>query len=177
MKVILISGKAESGKDTFALELKDYLINNNKKVCLAHNADLLKFICSQYFNWDGQKDDKGRTILQQVGTQKVRSQNPDFWVNFLIDLGFLFEDEWDYMLVPDTRFPNEISRWNQAEFDNCTVRIERDNFDNRLSEEQRKHESEIALDDYEFGHYIKNNGSLEEFKTQIKLFGDYILSE
>ena len=42
MRVIAISGKAESGKDTTAQELRNILEENNKKVMIIHFADVLK---------------------------------------------------------------------------------------------------------------------------------------
>ena len=43
-------------------------------------------------------------------------------------------------------------------FDVTTVRVTRPNYDNGLTEEQQNHESEIALDNYNFDFYITNNG-------------------
>ena len=59
MKVICISGKAQHGKDTTAAILKELLEADGKSVKIAHFADLLKFICKTYFDWDGQKDERG----------------------------------------------------------------------------------------------------------------------
>ena len=60
MKIILISGKARHGKDSLATFMKEDLERRNKKVLIAHYADLLKFICTNYFNWDGKKNVEGR---------------------------------------------------------------------------------------------------------------------
>ena len=62
MKVILISGKAQNGKDTVAGSLHKALVNDGKRVLVTHYADLLKYICRNYFGWDGNKDEKGRQI-------------------------------------------------------------------------------------------------------------------
>ena len=63
MKVILISGKAQHGKDTSALILEEIYEAENKRVLITHYADLLKYICKQYFNWDGKKDEKTALLL------------------------------------------------------------------------------------------------------------------
>ena len=60
MKIIAISGKAQHGKDTTAGFLKSTLEADGYKVQVAHYADLLKYICKQFFGWNGQKDDAGR---------------------------------------------------------------------------------------------------------------------
>lgn len=49
-KVILISGKARSGKDTLAKVLGDYLKEQGKEVLITHYADSLKYIAKQFLN-------------------------------------------------------------------------------------------------------------------------------
>ena len=101
LKVICISGKARSGKDTSAEALRKILWGYGKRVLIIHNADLLKYICKTLFLWDGKKDARGRHILQYVGTDIVRAQRPDFWVDYIISILTLFGDSWDYVLIPD----------------------------------------------------------------------------
>ena len=81
---------------------------DNKRVLICHYADLLKYICKTFFVWDGVKDEKARSLLQRVGTDTIRKQNPDYWVEFISEFLKMFPDEWDYVLIPDARFPNEI---------------------------------------------------------------------
>lgn len=83
MKILLISGKAQHGKDTTAGMLKEQLESDGYRVLIAHYADLLKFICRQYFDWNGEKDEAGRHTLQYVGTDIIRKEHPDYWVDFL----------------------------------------------------------------------------------------------
>ena len=78
MKVILITGRARSGKDTTANITKKILEERKKSVLIAHYADLLKFICEKYVGWDGKKDEQGRALLQWLGTDVVRESDPDF---------------------------------------------------------------------------------------------------
>ena len=68
MKVLCISAKAQHGKDTAAGIIKEYLESKGKRVLIIHYADLVKFVCTKFFNCDGQKDEKGRTLLQYGGT-------------------------------------------------------------------------------------------------------------
>lgn len=157
MKIITISAKAQNGKDFCANLIKQKLESRGNKVLITHYADLLKYICKTFFGWDGMKNTEGRTLLQHVGTDVIRQKNPDYWVNFLIGIFNLFPNEWDYVLIPDTRFPNENDLMKEY-FDVSTVRITRPNYDNGLTEEQQNHESEIALDNYNFDFYITNNG-------------------
>ena len=97
MHIICVSGKAQHGKDTCAGIMQRLLEERGKKVRVIHYADLLKYLCKTYFDWNGEKDDYGRTLLQRVGTDTIRAQKPDYWVNFVIDFLKLFPNEWDYV--------------------------------------------------------------------------------
>lgn len=167
MRVICIGGKAQHGKDTLAKYLKEGLEQRGKRVQIIHYGDLLKYICTMYFNWNGKKDEAGRTLLQKVGTDKIRSRNPNFWVAFVADLLDALQDEWDYVLIPDTRFVNEVELMKTCFIANTTyIRVVRTGFDNGLTEEQKNHISETALDDYEPDIYVYNHRSLEDLRVQ-----------
>lgn len=164
MKLILISGKAGHGKDTLSKYMKEILMKRGKCVLITHYGDLLKYICRQFFNWDGRKDEAGRTLLQYVGTDIVRKQCPDYWVDFIHQILTFFHDHWDYVLIPDVRFPNEID--TLSEFAPFHIRIVRPGF-NMLTEEQQKHPSETALDNYYSNwQVVMNDGSLADLAVK-----------
>lgn len=168
MKVICISGKAQHGKDTSAGFMYEILQESNQKVVVTHYADLVKFVCTKYFGWDGNKDLRGRQLLQRIGTDVVRAQCPNFWVDFVTSILKMFDGEWDYVLIPDTRFPNEINVLRDAGFDVTHVRVERAVFNTPLTEEQQNHPSETALDDATPDAYIYNYGGIEELREAVE---------
>ena len=161
MRVICISGKAQNGKDTFCNMLEYNLRQREKKVLKIHYADLLKYLCREYFGWDGQKDEEGRTLLQHVGTDVVRAQCPDYWVDFVAKFVSLFKDEWDYVIIPDTRFPNEIEKWVEYDIPVTHIRVVRDGYTSPLNKIQQQHPSETALDNYNADITVHNSGTLE----------------
>lgn len=165
MKVICISGKAMSGKDTAANYLKNKLEESGKRVLITHYADLLKYICKTFFGWDGRKDEKGRQLLQYVGTDVVREQNPNYWVDFLMNILGMFQYNWDYVLIPDCRFPNEITRLKRNGFNTTSVKIIRDDFDSSLTETQKSHKSETSMDNFDFDFVIHNKGLNEYYEN------------
>lgn len=171
MKVICISGKARHGKDTAAAHLEETLKNKGYKVLVAHYGDLLKYICKTFFGWNGKKDEEGRHILQYVGTDIIRKQMPNYWVDFIISILTLFKEEWDYILIPDCRFPNEIERLKESGINTYTLRIERDDFVSNLTEEQKNHISETALDNFDFDHVIQNT-TLSNFYYLIEQYAN-----
>lgn len=176
MKIITISAKARHGKDYTASLLKNKLEQDGHKVLITHFGDLVKYVCSTFFDWDGKKDEKGRTTLQYVGTDMIRKQRPNYWVDFVLGILEMFPDEWDYVLIPDARFPNENYIFKEKDFDITTLRVVRPNFDNGLTEDQKHHESEVALDNYNFDYTLINNGD-ETIYNEIGKFLDWLHSE
>lgn len=172
MKVICISGKAGHGKDTAALYLKEQLEVGENRVLIAHYGDLVKYVCKTFFNWDGQKDRAGREMLQTVGTDIVRNEDPDYWVRFISDMLNFFESSWDYVLIPDCRFQNEIEYLIESGFRVTHMRIIRDNYVSDMPEEQQVHISETALDDYLPDIYVHNSGYLGEFYDNLLMAMD-----
>lgn len=176
MKVILISGKAQHGKDTVSGFLRDGLKSNSKKVLVTHYADLLKYICTNYFGWNGIKDDNGRHLLQYVGTDVIRKKNPSMWVDFVSTILKYFRDSWEYVIIPDCRFPNEITNMKDSGFDTVHIRVVRSEFNSPLTEEQQQHESETALDNTQPDILIENSGDLDQLESKInKLINEVFL--
>ena len=144
MKVILISGKAQHGKDTLAGMLKNHLEDKSYRVLIAHYGDLVKYVC----------------------TDVVRKQNENFWAGFIKDILTMFSHEWDYVLIPDTRFVNEVECFD-GDIDSSPVRIYRPDYDSGLTPQQLSHPSETALDDYEYDYYVVNDGSLQDLEKKV----------
>jgi hypothetical protein len=169
MKVITISGMAESGKDTCANILKEKLEAQGKRCLIVHYADLLKFYAKQYFKWNGVKDASGRTLLQKLGTDIVRTRDPNYWVNSVASFIYVFQNDFDYIFIPDTRFPNECNCMKEN-FDTITLKINRPFHENNLSPEQRLHPSETALNSFEFDYEIITEEGLNNLTKHVYEF-------
>lgn len=109
--VVLVSGKAGSGKSTIAEKLAERIsLIDGMDVMLYGFADPIKHIAKAFFGWDGQKDDRGRRLLQQIGAVG-REYDQDIWVkHFLNQLdkrSGIFPK--NFAFISDWRFPNELS--------------------------------------------------------------------
>jgi len=152
--IIGISGKAQSGKDTAGL----YLTGCQGFTRVA-SADALKRIAMRTFNWDGQKDERGRKFLQDLATA-VRNYDPDFWIKITlqeIENRSLAKD----FVITDVRYKNEANLLKEKGA--ILIRIEREGI------KKYDHPSETELDDYEgFDYRIYNNGTIEELESVLK---------
>jgi hypothetical protein len=146
MKVILIAGKARHGKSSTANFIESNLISLGYKTFQMAYSDHLKFICKQYFGWNCEKDEHGRELLQKVGTEFFRAKDSSFWFDTVIRYVNIMRGEYDYVLLTDVRFLNEINCWAGKGFDITTVKVVRPGYGGELTEEQKHHSSETALD-------------------------------
>ncbi len=78
--IIAMRGKAGSGKDTFALMMEEL---NPGVVCRLSFARAVKDCSSSLFGWDGEKDERGRRLLQRFGTECARHFDGEIWVRLL----------------------------------------------------------------------------------------------
>ena len=183
MKVIGISGKAESGKDTAA----GFIIEVFERPRRTAFADDLKLQALEA--WDTERhpyahllpllDDDGklrvadnlkqgnaafRSFLQDFGQGK-RREDPEYWVR----RAFARHEARHHgrpMVIPDVRYVNEADEVLARR--GILLRIERPSHQNRLTEAQRLHPSECDLDDYEkFTAILVNNGDPVAFLGQV----------
>lgn len=153
MKVIILSGKARNGKTETANIIKEQLeLEGFKPLKLAY-GDYLKDICKRLANWNGEKNEVGRAILQQTGTNIVREKlhMSDLWVNHVINEVKIAEYlGYTHIIIDDARFKNELYIPKANFYDCVTVRVERLGFKSDLTDEQLKHRSETELDNEKF---------------------------
>ena len=166
MKIIMICGKARSGKDTLA----DFLIDDlkNKKPCKVQIGQYIKYYAMKYFGWNGEEETKPRDLLIHLGTDIIRNKiDPNFHINRLIEDIEVLSYFYDTFIVSDVRFPVEIEKMKEK-YDNVfTVKIIRDS--EELNEKQKSNITETALDEYtDYDYFIDNNGTLEELEEKAK---------
>lgn len=166
-KIITVSGKAGHGKDEFAKRVAVFLEERNNRVFILHFADYLKFVCQKYYGWNGNKDIQGREVLQKVGTDIFRERYPNFWVDVIAMLIQVIGQDFDYIIIPDCRFRNEIEVLGAT-----SVKIIRSNYESKLTEGQKSHVSETSLDDFLFD-YVFECETLGDLEKNAYLFSSF----
>jgi hypothetical protein len=170
--IILVSGKAGVGKTTFA----DFVMKNlppdvKKYSAKGAFATVVKQV-AKMMGWNGQKDDNGRKLLQNVGNVG-REYNSDTWVGTLIN--FLMEVNiipLDLIIIDDWRFPNELNWFlnKPNEYKVYTVRISAPSREMLRGTPYYNDVSETSLPDESsnYNYYIDNEGSLEALEQAAK---------
>lgn len=170
MKVYLISGKARHGKDTTANYFVKHYEINGKKACVMHIGNYIKHFAKDYFGWDGREETKPRTLLQELGTDIIREKlgKPYFFIRRLLEDMEILSHFFDVILVADVRLPMEISEILNVYPDALLIRVHRDHFDDGMTEDQRNHITETALDNYDAFRYCLENTTLEKLEQDVK---------
>ena len=153
VKVIILSGKAGSGKSYVANKLNEKLSNS---IVISY-ASYLKEYVKNISDWDGSEESKEevRTLLQQIGVELIKNKIDDkFLINRVLQDVEVYSYFFDYIIISDARFIDEIE---------C-IKNESNSFviniigkDNNLTNEEKKHSTEVSLDDYDNFDYILDN--------------------
>jgi hypothetical protein len=151
-KIIIISGKASSGKSLVGNIIKQ---NINNTVLLAY-ADYLKMYAKNIANWDGSEDTKPRELLQQLGVELIKTKIDDnMLIKRIIEDIKVYSYFYDYIVITDARFPNEIESIKN-EFDNViSIRVNRNIYS--LEKKYQNHSTETGMNEYNNYDYIINN--------------------
>lgn len=174
-KIYLIGGKARHGKDTLSSYLKEVYEEKGKKVIVTQLSKYIKYYAREMTGWDLSEESKPREFLQVLGTNIIREalHKDDLFIKRLKDDIEIFSYFYDAIIVSDVRFKKEIDDLRNYFPNLIAIHINRPNFDNGLSEEQKLHKTEIDLDDYNKFDIEVENTTLEKLKESAeKIYTD-----
>lgn len=164
--IIGIAGPLGSGKTTMAKIFEEKLKVITNEILYIPFARKVKEFAYQ-LGWDGNKDEKGRKLLQLIGTECGRQCiGEDIWTNFW--RADVIEKKAKYVITDDVRFENEVRVIK--EFEHRLIKIKGRN---EVEVTEITHASELGLEDSHFTHIFFNNRRREN----IELFVDEIIWE
>ena len=175
MKIYMIAGKARQGKDTVASMIEKIYKEKNKKIVNLQYSLYIKEYAKVITGWDGREETKPRALLQELGTDIIRKKIDSlFFVKRIIGDIKVYSYYFDVITVSDVRTKVELDYPKQNFDDVIAIKVERPNYDNGLTEEEKKHFTEIDLDDYDkFDYTIVNDGTLEDLEVKVRKMVDY----
>lgn len=172
MLVILVSGKAGHGKDTFASYLKD-ILGENEIVEHINLAYVLKQEALEA-GWNGRKDEEGRSFLQWFG-EKKREEDIYYCCK---KLEKIIPEETDILIVGDCRQEHEVNYFREKDYEVVTIRViryvEGKPFENNLTEEQKNDTTETGLDNFNFDIRVHYDEGLKEVQKMVKVVAHMI---
>ncbi len=103
--IIAVIGLATHGKSTVAERLRGLLPRT--RILVIPFAKGVKDE-AQRLGWNGKKDEKGRKILQYLGTEVCRNIDPDYWTHLWLRTYNKESVGYDLVVCDDLRFENEL---------------------------------------------------------------------
>ena len=173
----IIMGEAGAGKDTFAKHVKRKCELSNPYVTVHQVtfAEQLKKEARE-LGWNGQKDECGRTLLQNLGKVMKAYHGSDYYARMAFRGKLPVGDDGTVWIVTDARFLSEIhyarSFAEKYGIDITFIRVDRDldpEWVSSLTEEQKKDVSEVEWKSIEPDIVIHNDGKDPEFGGQFKI--------
>jgi len=165
MQIIGIAGRAGSGKS----EVARMVIDSGDDVWAVPFAGPLKEIATHQFGWDGEKDARGRRLLQMLGTDVGRAYDPQIWVKKFRDridtLRLWHGIRW--VVSDDVRFENEAAEIHRM--GGVVVRVNRPIIDGVTDCPPDDHVSEQPLPQDCIDYTIRNDGTLEQLRGLVDL--------
>lgn len=161
MKIYVIGGKAKSGKNTFGKFLREELKEQGYHPCVMHITEPLYGYAKNYFEWDEKQDPKPREFLQKMGTEIIKDKlnKKTFLLDRLSEDIEILSNFFDTFIITDARLKIEFEELTNRYKKVVSIKLERENFDNELTEEQKEHITEKEIDTYNnFDYIIKNTG-------------------
>ena len=169
MKVVALGHRKRVGKDTVA----DVLVDEGW-VKLSFAEPLKHGVCNLYgFPYEYYNNEMKETILPQwgksprdlliyMGTEVLRKDNPDHWIKLMeISIEKIkAEGTAKGIVVSDLRFPNEFEFMKKINA--CCIKIVRESVPNTSDI------ADNALEGYDFGNLVSNDGSVSDLITKVK---------
>lgn len=177
--IFLIAGYAGSGKDTLADIVSCSFLNFNRfafadelKTFTAEKHGFNKILC---YNQESKKqivysDLTVRDLLIKEALFK-RKQDPDIWVDKVVEKIKLRCNKDSNVIIPDFRYPNEYNRLKNV-FNNdniITVLVK------RFSKSNVDDVSETSLDTFKFDKIIENTADLKTLRYNVLMYFNEVL--
>ncbi len=179
MRIFVIGGKARCGKSTFGTYLREELKEYGYKPCVMHITEPLYTYAKKYFSWDGDDSTKPREFLQKMGIEIIKEKlgKKDFLLNRVYEDMEILSNFFDTFIITDARLKDEFSSIKNKFEDVVTIKLERDNYDNGLNDEEGSHITEVEIDEVNDFDYVIKNTSLEELKKSAEKIVEEIEGE
>lgn len=175
-EIICFTGHAQNGKDTSADQMEIILHNRGYSTQRISFAEKLKKD-AKYLGWDGNKDERGRRILQTLGDVEKAYHGQNYFGEYLANEIVNGKYDAEVLLLTDMRFKCEMELFEllpkkypdkirKVHFFRI-IRPKNDSWDDGLTEEARHHISEVDLDDVNFEHVLYNSSTIDSLRERL----------
>lgn len=164
--IIGLSGKAGAGKSTISSLLLELIPQRGELVKLAGPLYGLQKIIYDYLRLPQPKD-KDRRLLQLLGTDWGRAQDPEFWIKrYYQNVQDTQVAGIPYVITDDVRFENEAAFIRQMGGVILLVVGRAEGMDSAAA----AHSSEAGLPLSQVDFIVDNSGTIQDTRGQVRAF-------
>jgi len=169
MKIILLAGRANTGKDSSAEYFDEYYREQGLDVVNIQIGYYIKMYAKAIAKWDGDNETKPRQLLQDLGTELIRKHIDEyFFIKRLLQDIDIYSRYFDVITISDGRMPEEMDSLKEAYPEAINIHVTRPGYVSKLTKGQKAHITETQVDEYsKYDYEIVNDGSLEDLKKQV----------
>ncbi len=165
--IILIAGKARSGKNTVSKILESEFIKEKKEVIISPYTKYLKEYIHNITDWNIEdENNKPRDLLQKLSSELIKGKLglENIFINRQIEDIKIYSYFKDVIIINDVRFPKEIDTIKNIFTNVVSIQVKRSNYISGLTKEQLQDVTETSLDNYNNFDYIIENDDIESLK-------------
>ena len=169
MKVILIAGKAGSGKTSLGNEIINLAESLNLRALQTEFSKYIKMYAKEIICYDGNPNNKPRKFLQDMGSF-IRKDDELFFIRRILEDLKVYENYFDVVVISDVRLIQEIEEMKKSKYNVTTIYIKNLSSNYNLTEEEKNHITEIELDNYQQFDYeieVNNQEEINEWAKKI----------
>lgn len=166
MKIFLVAGKANSGKNEVAKLIKEFYIYKKEESVITEYSKYIKVMCKELTDWDGNPNTKPRAFLQEIG-QKIRGINPTYFVDNMIRDMEIYNIYVQNVIISDVRLPLEIDKIKDNFDEVYSIYVVNQFGASPLSFEEQSDITETALENYPNFDYVIANDDLSKLKDKV----------
>ena len=165
MRLFIIGGKANAGKNVLAKMIKEYYDKKDEKSIITEYSKYVKLIAEEMINWEG-REHKPRTLLQNLGEEYRKAIGPSVFVDRMREDITIFQKYYQNVIICDARLIPELTLM-KTKYSNCYTIHLINNRESKLSESEQHHITETEFDHYKDFDYTLENKDEDQLRRDI----------
>ena len=164
MRLFIIGGKANVGKNILAKMIKQYYDEKDEKSIITEYSKYVKLLSKEMLAWDGKK--KPRAFLQNLGEEYRKVVSPSVFIDRMKEDILIYQKYYQNIIICDARLIPELTLM-KTKYPKCyTIHLTSDK-KSTLTKAEQKHITETEFDNYNNFDYTIINTNKSDLKRQI----------
>ena len=172
MRIFIIGGKANVGKNTLAKMIKQYYDQKDEKSVITEYSKYIKLMADEMLEWKS-KNKKPRAFLQNLGEEYRKAIGQNVFIERMKEDILIYQKYYQNIIICDARLIPELTLM-KTKYQNCYTIHLLGNQRNKLNDDEQNHITELEFDKYDSFDYTLNNISTEQLQSDINQILDKI---